>query len=273
MSARDETEAIRSARSLLFVPGDRPDRFDKAVCAGPDVVVLDLEDAVAGHDKAAARDHLTRWFAAGNSAMVRINAADTPWHADDLELIREHRPPVMLAKAESAEQIDRVGSVVPVVPLVETAAAFAALAQLCGATGVVRMAFGSIDFANQIGVDPDDRDALLLHRSMLVLASAAAGLPAPIDGVTTAFRETGSVTADFEYSRRLGMGAKLCIHPAQIAAVHTAAAPTDADVEWAREVIRSFDLSNGSAAAVNGQMIDVPVVERARRILRTASAG
>ncbi|BCI55910.1 citryl-CoA lyase [Mycolicibacterium litorale] len=207
--------------------------------------------------------------------MVRINAADTAWHAEDLELVGEHRVPVMLAKTESPTHIHRITDVAPgvlVVPLIETAAAVLAVAELCRVPGVVRMAFGSIDFANQIGVDPDDREALLLHRSMLVLGSAAAGLPAPIDGVTTSLTDTAAVADDFDYARKLGMGAKLCIHPAQIAAVRDAAVPSDVEVKWAREVMRSFDLSNGSAAAVNGQMIDIPVVERARRILRAASA-
>jgi citrate lyase subunit beta/citryl-CoA lyase len=259
---------------LLFVPGNRPERFEKAVAAQADIVILDLEDAVAAADKAAARAHVSEWFAAGNPGMVRINASDTRWHADDLELIREHRVPVMVAKAESPEQLQRTIAAapgVPVVPLIETAAAVLAVTELCAVPGVVRVAFGSIDFANQIGVDPDDREALLLHRSMLVLGSAAAGLPAPIDGVTTNFTDTAAVTDDFAYAKKLGMGAKLCIHPAQIVAVHIAATPSDAEVAWARKIVESVGAEDGSAAAVDGQMIDVPVVERARRILAAAS--
>ncbi|GAA2547670.1 HpcH/HpaI aldolase/citrate lyase family protein [Mycolicibacterium diernhoferi] len=274
MTAGYDADVIRSARSLLFVPGNRPGRFPKAMAAQPDIVILDLEDAVAADEKATAREHIAEWFAAGRPGMVRINAADTPWHEADLELIRRHRVPVMLAKAESVEQIRHITDLAPgvsIIPLIETAAAVAAVGKLCTVEGVVRLAFGSIDFANQIGVDPDDRDALLLHRSMLVLGSAAAGLPAPIDGVTTSLTDSDAVTGDFTYARRLGMGAKLCIHPAQVAAVHAAATTTEADVQWAQKVIRSFDAANGSAAAVDGQMIDVPVVERARHILATAA--
>jgi citrate lyase subunit beta/citryl-CoA lyase len=135
------------------------------------------------------------------------------------------------------------------------------------------VAFGSLDLANQLGVDPDDREALLLHRTMLVLASAAARLVPPIDGVTTSFTQTDSVAADFRYARRLGMGAKLCIHPAQVAAVHAAALPSDADVEWANKILTSVETDDGSAAAVEGQVVDVPVVERARRILAAATRG
>ena len=159
------------------------------------------------------------------------------------------------------------------VPLIETAVGVATVNQSCAVTGVARVAFGSIDLANQLGVDPDDREALLLHRTMLVLASAAAGLAPPIDGVTTSFTETDSVTADFRYARRLGMGAKLCIHPAQVAAVHAAVLPSDADVEWANKIMTSVETDDGSVAAVEGQMVDVPVVERARRILAAATRG
>lgn len=275
MSAGYDAGAIRTARSLLFTPGNRPERFGKAMAAQPDIIILDLEDAVSAEDKAGAREHVAEWLAAGHPGMVRVNAVDTAWHAEDLELIQRYRVPVMLAKADSPRQIHSITDAVPdvaVVPLIETAAAVATVGLLCTVPGVVRVAFGSIDFANQIGVAPNDRQALLLHRSMLVLGSAAAGLPAPIDGVTTSLTDSSAVTDDFNYARQLGMGAKLCIHPVQIAAVHAAAAPSGAEVEWAHKVLTSADASNGSAAALDGQMVDVPVVERARRILAAASA-
>ncbi|MFA5711770.1 CoA ester lyase [Mycolicibacterium sp.] len=264
---------VRAARSLLFVPGNRPERFDKAVAAQPDVVILDIEDAVAGTDKDAARAHVGQWLSAGHSAMVRINAADTPWHEQDLALVAAHRPAVMLAKAERVEQITPITELAPgaaVVPLIETAAGVAAATELCAVPGVARVAFGSIDLANELGVDPEDREALLLHRSTLVLASVLAGVAPPIDGVTTVFTETGPVTDDFTYAGRLGMSAKLCIHPAQVAAVHAAAAPSEADIAWATKVVAAAETADGSAAAVDGRMIDLPVVDRARRILAVA---
>jgi citrate lyase subunit beta / citryl-CoA lyase len=270
-----DLDTVRSARSLLFVPGNRPDRFIKAVAAQPDIVVVDLEDAVGTADKHTARAQTAQWLAAGNRAVVRINAADTPWHDDDLAMVAEHRPAVMLAKAEHPGQITRITALAPgaaVIPLIETAIGVMAIKKLCAARGVARVAFGSIDLANQLGVDPDDREALLVYRTMLVLGSVAAGLAPPIDGVTRSFTETDTVTADFIYARRLGMSAKLCIHPAQIAAVHAAALPSDADVEWANKIVAAF-AADGSAAAVDGKMVDVPVVERARRVLAAAGLG
>lgn len=258
---------------MLFVPGNRPERFAKAAAAQPDVVILDLEDAVGDDDKDSARVHAANWLAAGNTAMVRINAADTAWHAGDVAMVAQHRPAVMLAKAEHPDQIGHLTARAPgapVIPLIETARGVIAVNELCAAPGVARVAFGSIDLANQLGIDPDDREALLVHRTKLVLGSAAAGLAPPIDGVTTSFTETDSVVSDFTYARRLGMGAKLCIHPAQIAAVHAAARPSEADVEWASRIVDSLDAAGGSAAAVDGRMVDAPVVERARRILSAA---
>ena len=232
--------------------------------------MIDLEDAVAPADKDAARGHTRRWLAAGNAAMVRINASGMPWHDDDLTLVAEYAVPAMLAKAEGAAEIDPIGGLaVPVVALVETAAGIRALSQICAVDAVQRLAFGSIDLANQLGVDPGNRDALLFHRSTLVLESAAAGLAPPIDGVTTVFVEPQAMADDFAYAKRLGMSAKLCIHPAQIAPVHATAVPTNDELAWARKVVESVG-SGTSAAAVDGQMVDVPVVERARRILATA---
>lgn len=265
---------VRTARSLLFVPGNRPQRFDKAVAAQPDIVIIDLEDAVGAEDKVTAREQTASWLAAGNTAMVRINAAQTPWYEDDLALIAQYRVPVMPAKSETAEQVERITAAAPgapVVPLIETAAGIAGAAALCAVPGVARVAFGSIDLGNELGVDPENRDALLLHRSLLVLASAAAGLAPPIDGVTTTFTDPEPVVDDFRYARSLGMTAKLCIHPAQVAAVHRAAAPTDSEIVWATEVVAAADSSDGSAVALDGRMVDLPVVERARRILATAA--
>jgi citrate lyase subunit beta / citryl-CoA lyase len=272
MTAGYPADAIRSARSFLFVPANRPDRFAKAAAAQPDIVLIDLEDAVAPAAKDVARGHLHAWLADGNVAMVRINAADTRWHDADLALVAEFAVPVMVAKAERAEsirQIANLGQGVTVVPLVESAAGVAAVPMIGAVDGVERLAFGNIDLANELGVDPDDRDALAYVRSRLVVESAALGLAPPIDGVTTVFDQPGAVAEAFAYVKRLGMSAKLCIHPAQVGEVHAAARPTAEEVAWARKIASSSG-SEGSAVAVDGRMVDIPVVERARRILQAA---
>lgn len=273
MTAAYSADEIRTARSFLFVPGNRPERFAKAAAAQPDIVLIDLEDAVTPAEKDAARRNVRQWHAAGNAAMVRINSAETTWYKDDLELITELAVPTMVAKAESAAEIGRIARLaagLAVVPLIETATGVLALAEICAVDGVQRLAFGNIDLANQLGVDPDDRDALLLSRSAMVLQSAAAALAPPIDGVTTVFTEPQAVTDDFAHARRLGLSAKLCIHPAQVAVVHAAAAPSAEAVHWAQKIIAAAG-ADDSAAAVDGQMVDIPVVERARRILAAAN--
>src|SRR6476620_2342195 len=220
---------LGSARSFLFVPGNRPDRFDKAAAAGADVVVVDLEDAVAPTDKDHARDHLRGWLRAGNTAMVRINGRDTPWYEPDLELVAECGAATIVAKAEDSAELRRIADLrsgLTVVPLIETAAGILGAAAICAAPGVVRCAFGSID----LGIDLGDREALLWARSVLVMASRAASIAPPVDGVTTALRDEDTLTADVTYARRLGMTGKLCIHPSQIHPVHAALAPSAAEL-------------------------------------------
>lgn len=264
---------ICAARSLLFVPGNRPERFIRATSARPDIVIIDLEDAVGEADKDIARTHARDWLRNGHPAMVRINAATTPWYQADCELIDEFGPPVMLPKPERTDEVRLLGALhagdVAVVPLIETAAGILAASQLAAQDCVARLAFGSIDLAAQLGIEPDDRDALLFARSALVLASAAAGCPPPIDGVTTALDASNSVEEDLDYARRLGMTAKLCIHPKQIEIVHAKAKPSAELLAWAKTIVNAVN-SHGSAVAVDGKMVDKPVLDRASKILADA---
>lgn len=264
----------RIARSLLFVPGSRPDRFDKAMAAGADAVVVDLEDAVAPTDKEQAREALAAWLAPARRVIVRINGADTGWFADDLALCaRPGVAAVMLPKAERADDIAalRAAGAATVLPLVESAAGFAALAKLAGAPGVQRLVFGSLDFQVDLGMHDAHEDELLAFRSQLVLASRLAGLQAPVDGVTTSIDDPARLRDDALRARRLGFGGKLCIHPRQVAEVSACFAPTEGERAWARRVLDAATASGGAAAAVSGQMVDTPVILRARAILRDAA--
>jgi citrate lyase subunit beta/citryl-CoA lyase len=261
-------DAVAAARSLLFVPGDRPDRFAKAEASGADGVVLDLEDAVAAANKDAARSEVTAWLATGKSSTVRINAADTPWFADDLSMVGGvDGITVMLPKASVdgvAAVVAALGDRTRVVALLETAAGILDAAAICRSPNVVRAAFGSIDLSTEVGVDPDDREALLHARSSVVLASAAGGIAAPFDGVTTDVTDAEPARADTVYAARLGFGGKLCIHPIQVAAVNAAFDPDPDQIAWARDVLAA---EGSGAAKVGGHMIDAPVLERARRII------
>jgi citrate lyase subunit beta/citryl-CoA lyase len=258
-------------RSWLFVPGSRADRFDKAAAAGADMLIIDLEDAVAPEEKAAARAAIRDWLTAERKAVIRINAAGTDWFSADLALAAlPGVVAVMLPKAERIEDLVTVmqAGAAGVVPLIETAAGLAAAQPLAAADGVLCLAFGSLDFQVDLGLRDATEDDLIYFRSQLVLASRLAGLAGPIDGVTTAIDDTGRLRIDVTRAWRLGFGGKLCIHPRQIAEVHNGFTPDAATVAWAQRVIAAAD--GGGVATVDGEMVDKPVLLRAQTILREA---
>ncbi len=271
MSSDDApAELARTAVTWLFVPGDRPDRFSKAAAAEPDVVVLDLEDAVAPDAKDAARAEVAAWLgSARGPCAVRVNA-DAPSLDADLHALAAAGPVlVMLPKAEDpgavAAVTGRLAAGSCVVALVETARGILGAAAVAAVPGVARLAFGSFDLAAELGVDPDHGPAMATARGALVLASAAAGLPAPVDGVTGAVGDERRLGDDVAQARALGFGGKLCIHPAQVAPVASAFRPSAEELDWAGQVLAGAG-TNG-VAVVDGRMVDRPVVERARRLL------
>lgn len=282
-SRAGDAAAVRAARTWLFVPGDRPERFDKAAGAGADLVVLDLEDAVTADAKGAARDNIVGWLLAGGRGVVRINGADTAEHEADLRALARLTVETragssglvgvivpMAARADSLAAIHQTLGV-PLVALIETAAGVLDARELAGVSGVERLAFGAIDFSLDIDA-VEQPDTLRYARSHLVLASRAAGLDGPIDGVTVDLSSAEPTAADARAGRALGMGGKLCVHPMQMAPTAEAFAPTPDEITWAEGVLAAVaaaqaDGSTTGAIRFEGQMIDEPVLERARRIL------
>jgi citrate lyase subunit beta/citryl-CoA lyase len=258
----------RSACSWLFVPGDRADRFDKAAASGADIVVHDLEDAVAPDAKTTAREQVARRLTGGGVGCVRINASGTPFHEADVAALvgAPGLRAVLVPKAEDPRVLAELAAAldVPVVALVETALGQHRVHELAAAPGVVRLAFGSIDFALDIGAD-DAALPLLLARSSLVLASRVAGLPAPVDGVTQALDDPAVTARDTATAVGMGFGGKLCVHPRQVAAVNAGFRPSEAAIRHAQQVLAA--VGDGGPARIDGQMIDRPVVERARQVL------
>ncbi len=258
-------------RSYLFVPGDRPERFEKACAAGAGQVIVDLEDAVAPDAKTRAREAVAAWLRADRPVALRINSAGTPWFDDDLALAAQPGvAAVMLPKSEGAEELVRVAAAAPaaaLLPLIETARGMALLDTIARAPRVQRLVFGSIDFQLDLGIDGDD-DELLFFRSQIVLASRLADLSPPVDGVCTAIDDTEALRAASLRAQRLGFGAKLCIHPRQVGVVEAAFAPSAEEIAWARRVIDAAQGAQGAAVAVDGRMVDKPVLLRAQRLLR-----
>jgi citrate lyase subunit beta/citryl-CoA lyase len=266
---------MNKLNSLLFVPASRPERYAKALEAGADAVIIDLEDAVAPADKHGARAALAAWLDPAQPVLVRINAADTPWFAADLELLAQPGiAGVVLPKAEHADDVaaaSRAGGGLPVLPLIESALGFEQRLALAHADRVLRLIFGHIDFQADLDMRASE-DELLPFRTALVLASRLAGIAAPIDGVTTAIDDEDLLQADALRARRLGFGGKLCIHPRQVALVNRCFAPSADEVAWARRVIAADAASGGAAVAVDSKMVDRPVVLRAQAILAEATA-
>ncbi|WP_110180349.1 HpcH/HpaI aldolase/citrate lyase family protein [Nocardioides solisilvae] len=267
------SELVAAAATWLFVPGDRPERFDKAAAAGADVVVLDLEDAVAPAQRPDARDAVAAWLpTAGVSCAVRVNAGAD--RAADVAALAGLPGPVVVvaAKAEDPDDLAGLLAALPsgstAVALVETARGVLAAPALAAVPGVVRLAVGTFDLAAELGVDPEDATALAATRGALVLASAAAGLAGPVDGVTAALDDPDLLTRDTAASARLGFAGKLCIHPRQVPVVRAAFAPADDEVRWAERVLAAAQ--DDGVAVVDGRMVDKPVVDRARRVLSRA---
>jgi citrate lyase subunit beta/citryl-CoA lyase len=259
-------------RSYLFVPADRPERYAKACAAGADAVIVDLEDAVPAEAKDAAREALGRWLASAPQVLVRVNGAGTPWFTADIDLCRSSAvAAVILTKAERAEDIEHVvrNTGKPVIALIESACGIENAGALAAARGTQRLAFGAIDFALDLGI-AEEADTLTYFRLRLTLASRLCNLAAPIDGVTTAIDDANRIAADIRDAKRLGFGAKLCIHPKQVRVVHQAFAPSPEEVAWAQRVIEAAKRTGGAAVAVDGRMVDAPVIAIAEQVLRDA---
>jgi citrate lyase subunit beta/citryl-CoA lyase len=261
-------------RSYLFVPGNRPDRFDKAFASGADAVIIDLEDAVPPESKVEARAAVARWLAPDREVVVRINAPGTLWFGEDVALCAlAGVAAVMVPKAERTADLQRIATVAvgsPLLPLIESAAGFENARALASVEGVQRLAFGSIDFQVDLGMQGEDE--LLAFRSQLVLVSRLAKLAPPADGVTTSIDDVEAVARDTARARRLGFGAKLCIHPRQVEAVNRGFAPTAEEVAWAQRVLDAAAQAQGAAVALDGRMIDKPVILRAQAIVDEAEA-
>ena len=256
-------------RSLLFVPGSRLDRIPKALSSGSHVVILDLEDAVAEEHKRAVRDRVST-FVPPAPLLIRINATTTNHFGADVAMVRS-RPwvaGVMLPQVTSPSDVfelrSAIGEDIDVLALIENAKGMLA-AEAIANSGVTRLALGTVDYSTDLGSAPND--ALLSYpRTRLALVSAAAGLPAPIDGPTLTIDDPDQLARSARVARDLGMGGKLCIHPSQVEAVNAIFGPSEEELRWARSVVHTAEASAG-VAVVDGEMVDRPVFERARRLL------
>lgn len=264
-------------RTALFVPASRPERIPKALASGADAVIVDLEDAVQETLKVEARANLERFLISNPGArlLVRINSPEHPGHAEDIALCQRHAGVVgvLLPKVESAAQVARVAEAgKPIWPIIESAWGLYELPAIAAAKGVERLSFGGLDLALDLGLNSGTAAAeriLDQARYAVLLHGRLANLAAPLDSVFPAIQDQAGLDSASRDARDMGFGGLLCIHPSQVAVVHRALAPTDEELAWARRVLQAGEGGEG-VFVVDGQMIDAPVVGRARRILERA---
>lgn len=265
---QNDLRVVQSARSFLFVPGDRPERFAKAVASSADVVVLDLEDAVAPERKDFALSAVVEWLSNGGRGCVRLDHTRSPGNRAAAAALTGVTGliSVMIPKAEDGADLtaaaEQLG--VPVIALIESAVGMVRAQSLADSEGVARLAFGHLDYALDLDADPGWM-AMLSARASLVLASRAARLPGPIDGVTTALDNPETLEQDLMSARDLGMTAKLLVHPRQVSATQAAFQPDPEAIRWARRVVEAS--ARNEAVRVDGHMVDAPVLARARALL------
>jgi citrate lyase beta subunit len=264
--------SLDGVRSYLFVPATDPRRVDKALAGDAHAVVVDLEDAVAPEAKADARavvaDKL-RTRRAHGLQLVRTNGLETAHaRADFAALVGLAVDAIMIPKAEPQPLLSIGPSGPPVIALIETARGLRRAHEVATRIPrVVALMLGNVDLAAELGATPGrDGRELLFARSTLVVDSAAAGLGGPIDGPCTAIGDDDALRTETVAAKALGFAAKACIHPGQLAIVHEVFTPTDAELDWARRVVAAAQGGRG-AVALDGQMVDAPVVARARRLL------
>jgi citrate lyase beta subunit len=267
--------SLQTARSLLFAPGSDERKLRRAIETAADAVVADLEDAVAPTRKDEARALVKRTLGDARSAaamMVRVNGADSPHFERDLELVRSLPLQAIVMPKATPETVDALGrSGPPVIAIVETAQGLRLAYETASHPRVKALVLGAVDLGLELGLEvrPDGQE-VLFARSKLVLDSAAAGIRGPFDLVHLDVRDDDGLEAECLLARSLGFRGKACIHPAQVDIVNAVFAPGEGELAQARRIVESYErgVAEGrGAVALDGAMIDRPVVERARRLI------
>lgn len=270
-------------RSFLFAPGSNPNVMRKALAAGADAAILDLEDAVAVNAKEKARENVKEVIAelAGEvetktKVLIRINSWDTPWGKVELSQLQDL--PVwgfVIPKAQDPGQLNeishRMASGKELIPLIETALGVVRAYEIAQVPKVSRLAFGAMDFTLDIGTALSESESEIFYaRSHLVVASRAANIDPPVDTVYPDLQNPDGLRRSLSIGKRLGMFGKLLIHPRQIALAHEAFTPTVEEIDYARRVVAAFSEAEAKGVAavqVDGKMVDYPVAARAKKLL------
>lgn len=294
---KPETDKLGPIRTALFVPGNRPDRVDKAIATAADRVIIDLEDAVTASQKVETRALVSDKIIAhkDRGVLVRINGLETDFFMGDLKaVVVKELGGIVLPKTENSHQVDKIHRLlvdfekkqglnaggIAVILLTESASAIQNIFQILSAAIELNreflVALGAADYALDMGIEiTKDGRELIYPRSRIAVACRAAGIPPPLD---TPFmidlKDLDSLKNDARRAKQMGFQGKLCIHPNQIEPCHVIFTPSREEISFARRVVDAFEAeaARGVAAIqVDGKFVDYPVVERSRRILRLAS--
>lgn len=272
-------DSLMHHRSQLFVPGNRPDRFEKACQSGADLVCIDLEDAVGPNDKDSARKAVLEWLSQTQHTHIalRINGVDTPYGLADIAALKDSGltlPFVMIPKVANAKDIAGLAAELPTAlgpffVIIETAAGLVNCDSIFAHPRVMLGMYGAIDYAGDVGCDVS-WEAHLYGRSRLVAAGAAHDVHV-FAGPHVQVRDLDDCEATTRQLKGLGLQARSAIHPAQIARIHAAYAPTAAELAHAQNVIAAYDAADGNVVLLDGKFIEAPVVKSAQRILARAA--
>jgi citrate lyase beta subunit len=262
---------LSHVRSLLFAPGNEERKLAGALASEADGVVADLEDAVAPAEKEAARELVARV----RPPIVRVNGADTRWFAEDLAMVEGLSLDAIVLPKATPESVAALGAQgPPVIAIIETAQGLRLAYETACAPRVAALILGAVDLGAEVGLEPRLVGVEILYaRSKVVLDSAAAAIRSPFDIVHVDIHDDEGLEAECRLARSLGFRGKACIHPQQVPIVNRVFAPSKEEVEWARKVIEAYEQGVGEGRgvlALNGAMVDLPVVQRARRVLAEA---
>ncbi len=280
-------------RSLLFIPGNRPNMLEKGFASHADALVPDLEDSVPVDEKANARAVVTGFLpklaAAGRTLIPRVNSLDTGWLEDDLAaIVGPHIVGVSVGKIQGPEDIATISKIldeleekaglergrVKLVPWIETARAIVKAYDICiSSPRIIGAALGAEDLTTDMGIERQDDDAEIAYASNVLCVAAKAADVLALDTPYFQFRDAEGLRRDALDAKKCGFKGKFAIHPAQIDVINEVFAPSPAEIAYARRVVAAFEEAERrgrGSTSLDGKVIDVPVVKRAQMLLQMA---
>ena len=259
----------------LFVPGNRPERFDKACAAGADLVTIDLEDAVGVKDKDDTRKQVIEWLSKTKhrNVSLRINALDTSFGRADIETLAKsdlQLPYLMVPKVESQRDVDELDNLLPArlgpfFPIIESARGLLNSREIFSCDRVHLAMFGSVDFSADINCEIS-WDAHLYARSHLIACAASENVTL-FDAPHINVQDLEDCMASTQQAKAIGLHARSAIHPKQLAVIQKALYPTETEISEAKKIIAAYDAANGNVVLLDGKFVEEPVIKKARKTL------